>query len=424
MKTLRRILISAMALSACACGQGSPGTGPVQGATGTPGNLVQLNQDLSRLRQVFNEHRGQVRLLFVVGPSCGICLRGMADLNDALVAPHSADDRLFTFVAHVPALGATEEHARDAMPLLAGPRVAHYRDATGIIGRRFQDVLDLDAYAWDIWLIYGPDATWDGDLPPAPDHWEHQLPFLSQDNRLDAERFAAATEEYLDGVSRPVALAPGPQAEASPEVVIPCVAQPIGVALETHIRGRGGYQRLKRVSTIEMKGRMKVGDAEYTLQTDLARPASLSRRVTGAGIASLVEVDAGTVHVAGDPIPGLPADRLVPALEAFEFDGNLVEWKDKGHRVGSDAMVKAGDVLGWRLRLRHRNGQAWDLLVDSHTGDLVRAGIGATDTDPGLTIELSDYRWVDGLRFPFHVAYEDVAGNILALEFYSEIRAE
>ena len=85
-----------------------------------------IEQDLEKLRSDFNAHRGQIRLVFISGPTCGICLRGMADLNDEFIAASQNDGRLETFVVHVPALGAKEEHVKDVLPLLAGPRIHHY----------------------------------------------------------------------------------------------------------------------------------------------------------------------------------------------------------------------------------------------------------------------------------------------------------
>ena len=37
-----------------------------------------LSRDLHRLKDDFNAARDSVRLVFIVGPTCGICLRGMA----------------------------------------------------------------------------------------------------------------------------------------------------------------------------------------------------------------------------------------------------------------------------------------------------------------------------------------------------------
>jgi hypothetical protein len=54
-------------------------------------------------------------------------------------------------------------------------RAAHYWDGDSLLVKGYRETLGLDEDAWDIFLIYGPDARWEGDRPPAPDYWMHQL---------------------------------------------------------------------------------------------------------------------------------------------------------------------------------------------------------------------------------------------------------
>ena len=74
--------------------------------------LVILQEDLQQLKNDFNANQGKVRLLFLSGPTCGICLRGMADLNDEFLAASQNDERLVTFVVHVPTMGAKKNHSK------------------------------------------------------------------------------------------------------------------------------------------------------------------------------------------------------------------------------------------------------------------------------------------------------------------------
>ena len=156
-----------------------------------------LDQDLRALKDDFNARKGSVRLLFVVGPTCAGCLRSMADLNDAFIADMQGDDRLNTYVVHVPTLGAREKHVKQAIPLLNGPNIFHYWDEIGYSGRHYQNLLDLNFYAWGVWFIYGPEAEWTGELPPTPDFWQHRIGGLSRANYLDVQIFAGEVEKRL-----------------------------------------------------------------------------------------------------------------------------------------------------------------------------------------------------------------------------------
>ena len=139
------VLAAAIALAAC-----SQTDEPTQSA-GL--DYVVMSEDLQQLKDDFNVNLGRVRLVFLSGPTCGICLRGMADLNDEFIADSQNDDRLVTFVVHVPTMGAKEHHAADSIPLLNGPRVHHYWEESGIIGQHYTEVMDVDMYVCDFWAI-------------------------------------------------------------------------------------------------------------------------------------------------------------------------------------------------------------------------------------------------------------------------------
>ena len=77
------------------------------GGAQTPGPAAYtvLDDNATQLREDFNKTKGTVRLLFVVDPICPGCLRGLDDMDQALLKKTS-DPRLQTFVVHVPVLGA------------------------------------------------------------------------------------------------------------------------------------------------------------------------------------------------------------------------------------------------------------------------------------------------------------------------------
>jgi hypothetical protein len=158
----------------------------------TAGTYANLDDQATQLREDFNRAKGSVRLLFVVDPICPGCLRGLDDMNRDLLAD-TRDPRLVTFVVHEPVLGAarvapwlrtTASHdVPAAAALLHNPYVRHYWSANGEFGRLLSDSLDLKGsqgrvYAWDVWLLYGPDAIWSGPGPPRPLLLMHQLSAL------------------------------------------------------------------------------------------------------------------------------------------------------------------------------------------------------------------------------------------------------
>jgi hypothetical protein len=167
---------------------------------------TELDDTARQLRADFNRAKGSVRLLFVVDPICPGCLRGMDDLNEALLAK-TRDARLNTFVVYVPVLDPPPK-AKDVMPaaaLLDNPNVRHYWNPSGSFGRILGDSLSLESngksvYAWDVWLIYGPEVEWSEGPPPKPLLLMHQLRALQGSKEfphLERETFAREVRELL-----------------------------------------------------------------------------------------------------------------------------------------------------------------------------------------------------------------------------------
>lgn len=168
---------------------------------------VVLDKSLSQLRADFNANVGKVRLLYIVGPTCGICLRALSDLEDALYSKKGNDPRMVTFVVHVPTLGAREANVADASQLITDSHTTNYWEETGIIGNLMEQQLGVNVYVWDFYAIYGPKATWSGERPPVPDFYQHQSEGLPPEKRLDASVFATKVDDFLRQAS--VAQAPG-----------------------------------------------------------------------------------------------------------------------------------------------------------------------------------------------------------------------
>jgi hypothetical protein len=164
-------------------------TSCAQEATSATATYTVLDDQESQLRADFNRKVGSVRLLFVVDPICPGCLRGLADMNRDLLRT-TADPRLQVFVVHEPVLGVARyspwlriaggDDVPKAAQLLENPNVQHYWNPTGAFGRLLSRAVGLKngegpVYAWDVWLLYGPDAKWIGAEPPHPQLLMHQL---------------------------------------------------------------------------------------------------------------------------------------------------------------------------------------------------------------------------------------------------------
>ncbi|HZD54171.1 MAG TPA: hypothetical protein VE175_14060 [Woeseiaceae bacterium] len=413
------LMLPALLLTACTREPATPAADTPEGPA-----YVTLDRDLTALKADFNRMADKTRLVFLSGPSCGICLRGMDDLNRAIVQSLQDDPRVHTFVVYVPTLGANEKHAAAAVSLMQGPRVSHYWDKEGESGLLFQQTLGIDRYAWDVWMMFDPGARWEPDAaPPAPAFWQHQLPGLPKDQRLNAKTFAATVTAHL-AKRPPATAAAAPETSARGEPGLFSVAQPLAVMIRQNHASRGGYDKLKTIAAIRYSGAVTAADekASLPLTIETARPDRYTRRIGRGADRSIVTWDGAEV-VRGGANPFLPPDVEDTILSSYEFDGWMTDWKDKGHRVQRIGMKRYHDRLPWIVEAQLANGRTWHVYVDSHTGDAFRQALIGPNGEETIALELGDYRDEDGFRLPHRIEYYD-GDELLATDRYTSVDVE
>jgi len=95
-------------------------------------------------------------------------------------------DALRAYVVWVPMNRALERDVPNATKEVWDPRARHYWDDGGWLMTAYKQVLGgypLEP-VWDTYIMYEPGATWDGDKPPKPAYWMHQLGSRSRPRAL------------------------------------------------------------------------------------------------------------------------------------------------------------------------------------------------------------------------------------------------
>jgi len=274
-------------------------------------------------------------------------------------------------------------------------------------------------YAWDLWFVYEPGARWeDGELPPYPDYWEHQLPSLPSDKKLDAKRFASEVNSRLAKLPDSSEAVKVAELQDQDPQLIP-VAQGRGYMIRQNHVSRGGYTTLKAIDSISYEGTTDVGDRTYRLRVNTRRPF-LYQRIIGEGDnQSEINWDGADVRREGSP-PDLPAAYQNEILSSYEFDGWMTDWKAKGHQVWRLGMKKIGERLPWLMEAELTNGRTWHIYVDSHTGDAFRSALIDAEGKETVRIEYSAYKESDGFRLPHQIEYYE-GDRLLATDRYSKV---
>lgn len=101
-----------------------------------------------------------------------------------------------------PKQGGREDDVAEATATFPDRRARHFWDETGWTLEHFKGPIDIGVDAWDLYLLYGPDARWEGAEPPRPAYWMHQLWGVDNGPQLDAGVFADHVRQALAAAAR------------------------------------------------------------------------------------------------------------------------------------------------------------------------------------------------------------------------------
>jgi hypothetical protein len=161
---------------------------------GTERSYTVLGDSAAVVRAAFNADAGKVRVLMVVSPTCGDCLKGASEVSEQ-VAGINQGKTVPLYVLWVPRRGGRERDVPTATRVITDSSAHEFWDGNNLLGIDYKQVLGWRGNAWDVYLLYGPKAQWSGDLPPAPDFYMHQT--WEKGPRLDADEFGKRVKQLL-----------------------------------------------------------------------------------------------------------------------------------------------------------------------------------------------------------------------------------
>jgi hypothetical protein len=204
-------------------------------------------------------------------------------------------------------------------------------------------------------------------------------------------------------------------------------AQSVDEIVAKHIQARGGYDKLKAIQTIKMTRTVATPFTNVQLIVYKKRPNLVRYEQTPKGqttaTARGINAEAAWDTLAGGKI-GTRPDKV--ALEGREidadFDGLLVDWKEKGHTVTLEGTEPYGGSQAYKLTVTTKGGFVRHVFID--TKSFMEIGITGTSLLPQMdpktkefrtqtqAFVFSDFRDVNGVKFPFSVDEERTGGPI------------
>lgn len=161
--------------------------------------LTVLTDGGDALEAAFNADRGKTRVLLLVSPTCPVCMMSSRIVHRyVLEAMPEADLRVYVVWGPMQHK-ETEEDARAATVNVPDPRADHFWTDDHVLAEAFQEPLGIEGEpAWDTYMIYGPEARWEGK-PPAPAYFMHIEKPLPEDLWFDGVSFAERVRKQLGG---------------------------------------------------------------------------------------------------------------------------------------------------------------------------------------------------------------------------------
>ena len=184
-------------------------------------------------------------------------------------------------------------------------------------------------------------------------------------------------------------------------------AETVDQIVARHLAARGGRQALAAVRTVRMTGHADAGPGRHAIvRRELARPGRIRTEFEFQGTTG-VYVWNGKSGWQVSPLDGqfgvqpLSPEAAALSAEQADFEGPLVDWKRKGHKVELLGRAELPGGAADELKVTLKSGVVRHVWVDAKTSLVVKTASTRKIKGHETTFEVvyGDYRETSGVRF-------------------------
>ena len=180
----------------------------------------------------------------------------------------------------------------------------------------------------------------------------------------------------------------------------------------------GGLAKLKALETVKMSGKTVVGGGqEVPFRLERKRPSSVRSELEFMGTLNVQAFDGETawqfMPVMGMTEPeAFPPEDSKEARDQADFDGPLVDWKEKGVKLEYLGKETWDSRECHKLQVTEKDGGVRVYYLDGTTFLIARETAKAQTQEGERDVEViyRDWRDVGGLKFPFEMSSGVVDG--------------
>jgi outer membrane lipoprotein-sorting protein len=190
-----------------------------------------------------------------------------------------------------------------------------------------------------------------------------------------------------------------------------------------NLAAKGGADKLRAVTSVKTKGRIKTGRGDLPVVVWTMRPNLMRRELTADGQTQVVAFDGKMLWGINPMLGGKPQEITGPAAErtrqdADDFDSVLLDYAQKGYKVE----LLPAEGAGTRLRVTKKNGtvQEIHLAPDTFLEDRISMEVDQGGRKGVLATEFSNYKPVNGMMVPFTIR-QSLNGQVSAEVQYEQV---
>jgi outer membrane lipoprotein-sorting protein len=199
-------------------------------------------------------------------------------------------------------------------------------------------------------------------------------------------------------------------------------AQSVDEIVAKNLQTKGGAAKWKSISTVKMSGNVSAQGMQLPLTVYAKRPNYTRQEISiPEGKGMIVQAFDGTTGWMTNPMMGnapqpLPANVTQIMRETADFDGLLMNYKERGTVIELVGKEKVGDKETHHLKITTKGGAQHHYFLDVDSGvELKRSQ--EVEMTPGqkqtLETEMTGYQTVEGVMVPKNIR-QLMNGNTVA----------
>ena len=195
-------------------------------------------------------------------------------------------------------------------------------------------------------------------------------------------------------------------------MTVPALAEgpTVDELIANNVKAHGGMDKLKAVKSIRTAAKISLGQGlEAPGVEEKVRPNLWRQEFTLQNLTAVQAYDGATGWKI-DPFQGkkdpelMGPDELKQSIEQADFDGPLVDYKDKGNKVELIGKEPLEGTDAYKLKVTLKNGDVRYFYLDADSFlelKMESKRINQQGTEVETFINIGDYKEVDGLIFPY-----------------------